>query len=254
MPYKNNDDISLFYEDIGVGDPVIFLHGSFSRGIIAFASQIQKFQFAHRCIYPDLRGHGRTTAKDIHWNTPQLADDVIFLLDQLGIAKAHVVGHSMGGDVALYCAVKYPARVKSLTSISSGGSANDEVTGYIARYNPKHIDKVKYHRFIESIKKDHFMAHKGDWEAFLNETVINCGRYPAFTEADLQKITVPFLLIYGEQDAMVKSEEIDRFARNIPTFTALKIAGTGHFPHMIGRRAEKVNDHILDFFKQYQNS
>jgi pimeloyl-ACP methyl ester carboxylesterase len=251
MPYINNEGMNMFYEDIGVGEPVVFIHGSFSRGIIAFASQIQKFQFAHRCFFPDLRGHGRTSAKDMHWNTPQLADDVIFLMDQLGIAKAHVVGHSMGGDIAMYCAVKYPSRMITLTSIGSGGAVNNDITSYMELYNPEKIDMVKYHNFIESIKKDHFMAHNGDWETFLNETIINCAKYPDFTDADLQKITAPFLLIYGERDAMVKSEEINRLERNIEIFTALKIEGAGHFPHMIGKKGEEVNNYILDFLKRH---
>jgi len=137
MPYFEKNDLKMFYEEIGTGEPVIFMHGSFSRGIIAFASQIQKFQFSFRGIYPDLRGHGRTEAASMSWKTPLLSEDVIDLMDHLGIEKAHIIGHSMGADAAMYCAFRHPERVKSMTSISSGGCPNADVKAYLEKYCPE---------------------------------------------------------------------------------------------------------------------
>ena len=62
----------------------------------AFAAQIPVFRHKYRALYPDMRGHGRTITTTYHWETPQLAEDVIRLLDNLHIRKAHIIGHSMG--------------------------------------------------------------------------------------------------------------------------------------------------------------
>ncbi|HEX3044248.1 MAG TPA: alpha/beta hydrolase, partial [Bacillota bacterium] len=126
MPYIHGNGINLFYEDIGVGEPLIFLHGSFSRGIISFSAQMMDFQSDYRCIFPDLRGHGRTVTDDLNWDLPDLADDIIWLMDQLHIQTASVIGFSLGGYLAYYCASRYPERFKVMISIGSNANYNDD--------------------------------------------------------------------------------------------------------------------------------
>lgn len=251
MPHVRiaNGNLNMYYEDIGVGEPIVFIHGSFSRGIVAFAAQVQAFQLTNRAIYPDLRGHGYTAGNSGQWTSPQLADDVVCLMDALQIEKAHVVGHSMGGDVAMYCAMNHPARFCSITSIGSGGSVNESVTGYMERYNPQSIDMGKYGQFIEVLKKDHHPAHLGDWQSFLEQTIFNCNAYPVFSDEDLKKIRMPFLLIHGSRDWMVKQDEMDRLARNVPNLCLRRIEGAGHFPHIASQNCNEVNQAILEFIR-----
>lgn len=249
MPYFEKNDLKMYYEEIGTGDPVIFMHGSFSRGIIAFASQIQSFQFSFRSIYPDLRGHGRTESPRTEWTTPDLAEDVIDLMDALGIEKAHIVGHSMGADAAMYCALNHPGRVRTLTSISSGGSPNPDVKAYLEKYRPEKMDYAKYGRFIEFIQQDFYPAHRGNWEQFLLQTIKTGEKYPDLTEEDLRKITAPFLLIHGSEDVLIKEYEMEKLRRNVPNFTAAEIKGAKHFPHVVGKNAAEVNDILISFLK-----
>lgn len=249
MPYFEKDDLKMYYEDIGTGDPVIFMHGSFSRGIIAFASQIQRFQFSFRCVYPDLRGHGRTESPFTEWMTPDLAEDMIDLMDALEIEKAHIIGHSMGADAAMYCALNHPDRVKTMTSISSGGSPNPDVKAYLEKYCPENIDYEKYGSFIEFLKRDFYPAHSGNWEQFLLQTIKTGEKYPDLTDEEQQKIKVPFLLIYGSEDRLIKEDEIERLRRNVPNFTEVKIEGAKHFPHIVGKNAVEVNDILIRFLK-----
>ena len=57
MPYIDLGELQLFYEEIGYGEPVLFLHSGYSRGILAFSGQLQPFYAAgYRCFYPDLQG------------------------------------------------------------------------------------------------------------------------------------------------------------------------------------------------------
>ncbi|MCC2687196.1 MAG: alpha/beta hydrolase [Paenibacillaceae bacterium] len=111
MPRLSIGDLNMFYEKMGFGDPVIFLHSGYSRGILAFASQMLDFQKKYTCYFPDFRGHGRTRCESLEWSTPQLAEDIIAFMDGMGIAKAHFIGYSLGGSVALYLAVKIPHRM-----------------------------------------------------------------------------------------------------------------------------------------------
>jgi pimeloyl-ACP methyl ester carboxylesterase len=81
MPIVQLNHLELFYEKMGVGEPVIFLHSGYSRGILAFASQILDFQRNYTCFLPDFRGHGRTRCESLEWSTPQITDDIVGLIE-----------------------------------------------------------------------------------------------------------------------------------------------------------------------------
>ncbi len=247
MPYVSINNLSLYYEDIGLGEPIIFIHGSLSRGASTFSAQIPFFEHSNRCICPDLRGHGKTSCSDLHWTPMQLADDIIALMDKLQIPKANIVGHSMGGDVAMYCAINHSSRISSIVSISSGGAVNDSVTAYLAKFDPQNIDMTKYFDFIENMKKEHLAAHNGNWQEFLTQTIVNCNKYPDFSDNELQKITMPFLLIYGNKDTMIKEGEIERLRKNIKDAKVICLEDTGHFPHISNQKCKEVNKIISEF-------
>ncbi|BFH62557.1 alpha/beta fold hydrolase [Paenibacillus azoreducens] len=111
MPYLQCSNLEIYYERMGVGDPVLFLHSGFSRGILAFASQMLDFQRKYTCYFPDFRGHGRTRCESLEWSTPQIADDVIEFMNQMDISTAHLVGYSLGANVGLHLAVDHSDRV-----------------------------------------------------------------------------------------------------------------------------------------------
>lgn len=249
MPYIESKDLKIYYEDIGIGGPIIFLHGAFSRGIISFSSQMFFFQATaeFRCILPDLRGHGRTISKCHQWTTPQLADDIITLMDSLDISKAHLVGHSLGGDVALYCAVKYTDRFLTITSISSTGSVNEEVINQNKKFNSQVLKNMN---FIEMLKKNHIDSCKGDWRQFIEQMSSNTEKYPDFTDEDLRKISIPSLFIFGKNDNLIKENEILRLKKNIKYTKIEIIDNCGHSPHILMEKPMCVNEMIYNFFKQ----
>ena len=69
MPYMNFKDLNMYYEDMGCGEPILFLHSHFSRSLLAFGAQIQPFQGEYRCLFPDFRGHGRTKCESLEWDS-----------------------------------------------------------------------------------------------------------------------------------------------------------------------------------------
>ncbi|ULQ60498.1 alpha/beta hydrolase [Brucepastera parasyntrophica] len=131
-------------------------------------------------------------------------------------------------------------------SISSAGAVNNSITENLSRYNPETIDREKYKNFIAAIQKDHRAAHKGDWQSFLNVTISNCSKYPRFSNEDLRKIVMPFLLIYGSRDPMVKDYEVAKLAENIRDFTVQVIGEEGHFPHAVNRNCNQINRMISE--------
>ena len=124
MPQVQVGNCSIFYEDIGIGFPILFLHSGYSRGIIAFCGQIQPFFHSYRCLLPDFRGHGRTTSEDQDWDTPKLAQDMAGFLDALEIDKAFLLCYSLGSGVALHLAAMHPERIRGIITIGTGGVAD----------------------------------------------------------------------------------------------------------------------------------
>lgn len=120
MPYVSLKDLKLYYEELGRGETVLFLHSHFSRGILAFGAQIQPFQGKYRCIIPDFRGHGRSICEDLSWDSRRIADDMINFIDALKIDQVHLVGYSMGTYVGMYMTSKYPERIRSFVAIGAG--------------------------------------------------------------------------------------------------------------------------------------
>ena len=84
MPYIEVNNLNVFYEEFGRGEALLFLHSHFSRGLLAFAAQIQPFSGSYRCIFPDFRGHGRTMCDSMEWNSRMIADDMADFMDALG--------------------------------------------------------------------------------------------------------------------------------------------------------------------------
>lgn len=112
MPDAQINGLSHHWEDQGDGEPLVMLHGATSSSLV-FRPHVQALSGAYRVITPDLRGMGRSAHVEA---LPPSAwiDDLIGLLDHLGIASAHVYGVSLGARIALRAAVDHPGRVRSL--------------------------------------------------------------------------------------------------------------------------------------------
>jgi pimeloyl-ACP methyl ester carboxylesterase len=113
------DDVELYCEIAGEGEPLLLLHGLGSC-TADWAPQIERFRQDYRVIAFDLRGHGRSSKPREGYSIPRFAKDTAILLDALGAGPVHVVGLSLGGMVAFQLAVDAPERVKSLTIVNSG--------------------------------------------------------------------------------------------------------------------------------------
>ena len=124
-----SDGTKLFVEEIGSGTPVVFVH-EYAGDYRSWEPQLRYFCRQHRCVTYSQRGYPPSDVpSDGGRYSQEIArDDVIAVMDALGIDKAHVVGHSMGAYTALHVGIRYPQRCLSVTAAGCGwGSIADDV-------------------------------------------------------------------------------------------------------------------------------
>jgi pimeloyl-ACP methyl ester carboxylesterase len=247
MPYIQFDDLTMFYEQMGYGDPVLFLHSGYSRGILAFASQLQDFQKRYTCYYPDFRGHGRTVCDSLVWSMPQLAEDMIAYMNRMEISRAHLVGYSLGANIGLYMAALNPERVATLTTIGTSGFCDP---AGVERFEPEWLIQAGKQDTIQSNTERHWDAHRGNWQEFMRQSAIDWRLYPQLTEQQLSRIDCPALFITGEHDPFVGEERIRHLSSLVNGSRHLVVPGGSHRPHMLRESPVFVNDSILAFLAE----
>lgn len=119
MPYARQDSVRLFYTDSGAGDPpLLFVHGwccdhSFWR------RQLPAFRRRHRVVAVDLRGHGRSSKPRQEYTIDLFCRDLEWLIGQLGLRRPVVVGHSMGGVIALHLGARRRRALAAVVMVDS---------------------------------------------------------------------------------------------------------------------------------------
>lgn len=118
MPEATNGDVTLHYEDEGLGRPVLLIHGHTSDRRTWDPVVTALLDADLRVLRPDLRGHGKSTRPDFGYHVSHHASDMAAVIKTAGIDTAMVVGHSIGGAVALEMALTMTNRVDGLVLIS----------------------------------------------------------------------------------------------------------------------------------------
>jgi pimeloyl-ACP methyl ester carboxylesterase len=119
MQFLKRDGVALAYQD-NESDlpPILFVHG-WGMDHTSFAAQEEYFRSTYRVISVDLRGHGQSDVPQQDYTMPDFADDLVWLSRQLSLVKPIVVGHSMGGNVSLELAARYPELPAAIVMIDS---------------------------------------------------------------------------------------------------------------------------------------
>jgi pimeloyl-ACP methyl ester carboxylesterase len=114
MPYADLPGVRLHYEEAGEGPVLVLLHG-IGASCRDWDFQLPFFARSFRVIAPDLRGFGQSERSG-NYSVATFAGDIWALLEQLGVGRFHLIGHSMGGAVALQMAVDRPERIERLVA------------------------------------------------------------------------------------------------------------------------------------------
>lgn len=222
-------EISLYYQEQGAGAPLLLLHGNGEDGTY-FVHQMDAFAQHYRVIAVDTRGHGRSPRGTAPFTIRQFAEDLLDFMDALHLEKAHILGFSDGGNIALTFALRHPERVDRL--ILNGANLNP--AGVKASVQIPIV--VGYH--IASLFRNEKARHHA---ALLGLMV----KEPNFSPADLAKLTVPTLVIAGTKD-MIREKHTRLIADSIPNARLVLLPGD-HF--VANKNPEAFNRAVLDFLQ-----
>ena len=208
--YAPVNGLKMYYEIHGRGEPVVLLHGAFMAISGDWNDWINELAKTRKVIAVELQGHGRTADIDRDITAENLADDVSALLDHLKISKADILGYSLGGSVAMQCAIRHPEKVRKVVSISAvirldgwvkeGREALPNLTAEVFKGSPM---EAEYKRLSPTPDKfPDFIKH-----------VVAMASKPYDFGADKFKATkAPFFFIHGDADG-VRFEHIAEMYR-----------------------------------------
>lgn len=120
MPYLDRDGVRVRYDAVGTGPAILFTHG-FAASSAMFGPQVRALAAGYTIVTWDLRGHGDSAypADPAAYSVPLVIADMVALLDSLGIERAVLVGHSVGGYLSLRFHVCHPERVRALVLVGT---------------------------------------------------------------------------------------------------------------------------------------
>lgn len=128
MPFvKASDGVKLYYEEVGKGDPIIFMH-EFGGSVLSWETQMRYFSRRYRCIAYQARGWPPSDVPPnaTSYSQERAADDAADVIAGLNLGSAHLVGLSMGATAALEFAIRHPGKAKSISAAGAGtGSTTD---------------------------------------------------------------------------------------------------------------------------------
>lgn len=238
----------VFGEDQAGHPPIVLIHGSTSTGRRDWQHIAPLLALDTRVIVPDCRGHGRSTNPQGGYSFRQMADDVAALIHALGYTRAHVIGHSNGGNVALVTLLEHPDVVQ--TAVLQ--AANAYVSQDLVEKEPGKFDPERVAREAPGWRDDmialHGATHGADyWRELLQITVTEIISEPNFTPEQLAEVTRPTLVIQGENDRVNAESYHGQFiAQHIPAAELWIPEGVGHNVHLEQpcAWAERVRDFL----------
>src|SRR5947207_1498974 len=206
--YASLNGINLYYEIHGTGKPLIMLHGGFGT-FEMFTALSPALALNHQIIGVDLYGHGRTAITDRPIDFAQMADDIAALIHHLGLAKADLLGYSLGAAIALQTAIRHPANVNKLVVISipfkRTGWYPDIQTGMTA---------ISPESFIGTPVHDAYMSvapKPEDFPRFVAKMRQAMSQDYDWTE-HISTLKPPTLIIAGDSDSFPPSHAIEFFS------------------------------------------
>jgi len=268
--------LQVHYKTAGQGEPVLVLLHGFGASVFSWRQVMAPLAQVGTVIAFDRPAFGLTDRPlPEEWNdenpySPEAqADLTVALLDELGVEKAVLVGHSAGGTTALLTALRHPERVEALVLVDAAVYTQGSTPGWVRpllftpqmrRLGPLLVrsivtwgegmirtawddpDKITL-ELLSGYKKP---LQAENWDRALWELVL--ASHPLGLDAQLDEVLVPALVITGDDDRIVPTEESLRLAAELPDAELVVIPNCGHVPHE--ERPEQFLQSVIDFLAE----
>lgn len=265
------DGRKIAYDDVSPANPkgTILLLTGLAAKRLGWANQLEAFGREYRTLAIDHRDIGDSDPYTQPYTTADQADDAAGVLHALGIARAHVVGISMGGFIALELALRHPELVERLVlvSTSAGGSTHTqpsaEFVGHmlLPEYRTGEIGERARRTYAAIMAPGYCETHPDEWERIAENARYQPQSDESYqrqwmacqthdTTARLGQIAIPTLVVHGDFDPLVPVQNGRHLAANIPGARYIEYPDTGHIP--IVERAADFNREVLAFLSGAQ--
>jgi len=261
MPYAQNKDIQIYYEEIGQGYPLVLQHGltsSIENWTLRGSNYIDALRDKYHLILVDARGHGKSSKphKPEQYAMKHMVGDIVSILDELNIDKTLFWGYSMGGRIGLAAAKYAPERFTAYVIGGNGLSEKDsegemeELQGYIKLLEKGTDAMISYLENLRGSKltpQEYEKWRNADPEAY----IAYMSYYENIGMADyLPKLTAPFLFYAGEEDEYPHSRA-KACAEIMQNAEFISFPGLNHSGASVGSPA--VLPHVLRFLEKVTN-
>jgi pimeloyl-ACP methyl ester carboxylesterase len=199
--YALVNNINLYYEVYGTGDPLILLHGGLGS-IEMFGEVIPLLAKGRHVIAIDLQAHGRTADIDRPLSYQFMADDIAALIQRLGLGRADVMGYSLGGGVALQTVIRHPEVVRKLVLVSTPfkrAGWYPEILAGQEQMGPEAAESMKQTPMYQAYAS--LAPRPDDWPVLLTKLSKLLKQDYNWSKV-VSAIKTPTLLAYGDADAI----------------------------------------------------
>ncbi|MEX2236926.1 MAG: alpha/beta hydrolase [Dehalococcoidia bacterium] len=254
MKFFERDGVKLCYEDEGSGDPPLVLIHGWTCNSTYMAPQVDHFQREHRVVALDLRGHGQSGKPEQDYDIGVYADDTVALIDNLGLKEPVIIGHSMGGLVALDIGARYPDIPSAIVMLDSPVLLREELRPLLGQlveafrgpgYAEAQRNFVESFLFIPSddpeLKRRTLDGMSSSPQRVMADSFASLGSFESAAAAAACK--VPALYIDDEAD----TADLKRLKELCPQLLTGKTVGAGHFHQLLV--PEQVNAMIERFLE-----
>jgi aminoacrylate hydrolase len=266
MPFAGIADADIHYEIIGDGEPVLLVAG-LGGAASYWAPNLDAFADKHQVILHDHRGTGQSTKSEMDYSVELMAYDLLQLMDRLGIAKAHLVGHSTGGAIGIVLAAIAPERIASLTLYATWAELDNQMAQclLLRRRLLDAMGPAEYHRATPLFLYAPYFAraNKDKIEAEIQAAIANSppasimsARVTGIMKFNglqyLERITCPTMVLVADDDILTPLYSSELIASRMPAATLVRLPRGGHAVS----RAEpaQFNEAVLGFLAQHAMS
>ena len=257
VPYGSNEeigkylevnDIKVYYEIYGEGEPLLLLHGN-GGSIENFLFQIPEFSKHFRVIAVDSRAQGRSTDSDKEISYALMASDMAVLIDKMNLGSVFVVGWSDGGNIGLELAYANPDKIKKLVTIG----ANYSHENFIAPPDSVVMDPgdplvIQSHIFTEKYRSglERLSPNPEKTPEIRKKLAALMEKYPNLTVDQLRTIKTPAMVVIGDHDLISLDHTVSLFT-SLPHSQLFVVPGATHVVPI--EQPELFNTVTINFLK-----